>query len=310
MKSLFSVFSEGLQKTKTALVRGIQGLFTDTKPWTEETYEELEAALLATDLGVAATTQLVADVRDRYTRGQIATASDVYAVIRQDVAAMLKDDRPLVRENPNGPTVILMVGVNGSGKTTSIAKLAHLWKEEGRKVILGACDTFRAAGAVQLEIWGERLGVPVVAGQTGRDAAAVAFDAVQAGCQRGADLVLVDTAGRQHTRRELMEELTKMRRTIGKALPGAPHEVWLTVDASMGSNVLVQAREFGRLCEVTGLVLTKLDGTGRGGIVVAIRRELGYPVKFIGLGEKPGDLQPFDGEMFAKALFENSSGGH
>ncbi len=308
MKSLFSVFSEGLQKTKTALVRGIQSLFTETKPWTEETYEALEESLLATDLGVAATTQLVADVRDRYSRGQIATAADVYEVIRQDIVAMVKDDRPLVTENPQGPTVILMVGVNGSGKTTSIAKLAYLWKQEGRKVILGACDTFRAAGAVQLEIWGERLGIPVVAGQTGRDAAAVAFDAVQAGIQRGADLVLIDTAGRQHTRRELMDELAKMRRTIGKALPGAPHEVWLTVDASMGGNALIQAREFGRLCEVTGLVLTKLDGTGRGGIVVAIRRELGYPVKFIGLGESPGDLQPFDGEMFAKALFENPGG--
>lgn len=304
MFSLFDKFAKGLQKTKTAIARGIEGLFSDAKPWTEETYEELEVALLATDLGPAVTGALVADIRDRYARGLIATASDVYAVVRADVSRIVHDDRPLFQANPAGPTVVLMVGVNGSGKTTTVAKLAHRWRQEGKKVLLAACDTFRAAGAVQLEIWAQRLDIPVVAGKTGNDAAAVAYDAVRAAVQRQSDILIIDTAGRQHTRRELMDELGKMRRTIAKALPGAPHEVWLTVDASTGTNALVQAREFGKLCEVTGLVLTKLDGTGKGGVVVAIRKELGYPVKFVGLGEAADDLQPFSGEDFAKALFE------
>ena len=303
MFSLFEKFSQGLQKTKTAIARGIEGLFSDTKPWTDETYEELEVALLSTDLGPEVTLKLVADIRDRYSRGLIATAADVYGIVRADVVRIVHDERPLLKANPAGPTVILMVGVNGSGKTTTVAKLAHRWRQEGKSVLLAACDTFRAAGAVQLEIWAERLGIPVVAGKTGNDAAAVAYDAVRAAVQRQADILVIDTAGRQHTRRELMDELGKMRRTIAKAMPGAPHEVWLTVDASTGTNALIQAREFGKLCEVTGLVLTKLDGTGKGGVVVAIRRELGYPVKFVGLGEAADDLQPFSGEEFARALF-------
>jgi fused signal recognition particle receptor len=197
-----------------------------------------------------------------------------------------------------------MVGVNGSGKTTTTAKLAHHFKEDGSNVLLAAADTFRAAGTEQLRIWSERVGVPVVSGSKGGDAAAVAFDAVAAAKQRSADLVLIDTAGRQHTHRGLMEELAKMRRTLDKALPGAPHEVWLTVDASTGTNALVQAREFGKVFKLTGLILTKLDGTGKGGVVVAIRKELGLPVHYVGLGEAVTDLQPFDPEMFARALFE------
>jgi fused signal recognition particle receptor len=305
MKSIFRVFQHGLQKTKTSLLRRLQGLFQGVDSWDEDCYDELEAALISTDLGVGISTTLVDSIRDRYGRGQIETTEDIMAVAREVVLSILAaDGQPPLTFREDGPTVILVAGVNGSGKTTTIAKLAHRWREEGRSVLLAAGDTYRAAGIEQLRIWGERVGVPVVAGKQGGDSAAVAYDATSTALSRGVDLLLVDTAGRQHTRRGLMDELGKIRRTIGKACPGAPHEVWLTIDASIGTNALVQAREFGRLLDVTGLVLTKLDGTGKGGVVVAIRHELGYPVRFVGLGEKVTDLQPFDAELFARALFE------
>ncbi len=208
-----------------------------------------------------------------------------------------------MRVAEGGPTVILMVGVNGSGKTTTCAKLANYFRNQGKNVLLGAADTFRAAGVEQLKIWGKRLGIQVVGGRQGGDAAAVAFDAVKAGKQRNADFVIIDTAGRQHTRLDLMNELSKVKRVISKESPDAPHEIWLTVDASIGSNALVQAREFGKLFPITGLILTKLDGTGKGGVVVAIKEELGYPVRFVGLGEQVDDLQPFDKDAFVEALF-------
>jgi fused signal recognition particle receptor len=304
MKSIFRIFRDGLQKTKTSLVRGIQSIFSGTQTWDESCYEDLEAALIATDLGVEISVSLVEDIRSRYERGEIATTEDIMAVARETVLGILGEPPPPVRRNPDGPTIILMVGVNGSGKTTTTAKLAHHFKEDGNNVLLAAADTFRAAGTEQLRIWGERVGVPVVSGSKGGDAAAVAYDAATSAKQRGAELVLIDTAGRQHTHRGLMEELAKMRRTLDKALPGAPHEVWLTVDASTGTNALVQAREFGKVFKLTGLILTKLDGTGKGGVVVAIRKELGLPVHYVGLGEAVTDLQPFDPEMFARALFE------
>lgn len=305
MKSIFSVFKHGLQKTKTSLVRRIQSVFSDIDEWGDEAFDDLEEALLGADLGVSVSTALVEDLRDRYARGEVATTDDILAVARRDVTAVLHAgvQRPMVMA-PDGPTVILMIGVNGSGKTTTCAKLAHQWLQDGKSVILAAGDTFRAAGTQQLRVWGERLGVPVVAGQQGGDAAAVAYDGVQAAVSRRADVLLIDTAGRQHNRKELMAELEKMRRTVAKALPGAPHEVWLTVDASTGTNALMQAREFGRLCKISGLILTKLDGSGRGGVVVPICKELGYPVRFVGLGEQVDDLQPFDPDMFARALFE------
>jgi len=305
MKSVFTVFQRGLQRTKTSLARRVQALFTDARVWDDDKYEELEAALIGTDLGVDISLRIVADIRERYQRGQIDTSADILAVARADVLARLQRDVvPPLRTATAGPTVVLLVGVNGSGKTTTAAKLAHLWRQDGHAVILAAADTFRAAAVEQLRIWGERVGCPVVAGRQGGDAAAVSYDAVQAALQRRADFVLIDTAGRQHTRKGLMDELAKIRRTVAKAQPGAPHEVWLTVDASGGTNALTQAREFGRLCEVTGLILTKLDGTGKGGVVVAIRHELGYPVRFVGLGEKMTDLQPFDPELFVRALFD------
>lgn len=305
MKSVFNVFKRGLQRTKTTLVRRLQGIFAEVDEWTDGNFEDLEAALISADLGVDIATRLVEDLRDRYERGMVKTADDILRVAEEDLIGILKGHHaPPINQNAEGPTVIILVGVNGSGKTTTAAKLAALFKQDGKSVLLGAGDTFRAAGIDQLKIWGERIGCPVVAGRQGGDSAAVAFDAVQAAQRRNIDVAVIDTAGRQHTRRELMQELEKVHRTAAKACAGAPHEVWLTVDASTGTNALIQAREFGKVCNITGLILTKLDGTGRGGVVVSICHELGYPIRFIGLGEAVEDLQPFDSEMFAKAIFE------
>jgi fused signal recognition particle receptor len=305
MKSIFSIFQRGLRKTKTSLVRRIQGIFSGVEQWDDECYDELEAALISTDLGVDLSMRLVEDIRARYEQGRIETTDDIMSVAREEILAVLRKDAPKVPYlSDTRPTVILVVGVNGSGKTTTAAKMAHEWKQDGKSVMLAAGDTYRAAGIEQMQIWGERIGCPVVAGRQGGDAAAVAYDAVKAAIREEVDVLIIDTAGRQHTRRGLMEELQKMKRTVDKALPGAPHEILLTVDASIGTNALVQAREFGRLFDITGLILTKLDGSGKGGIVVAIRHELGYPVHFIGLGEQMSDLQPFDAEMFTRALFE------
>lgn len=303
--SLFSFFKKGLQKTSTAIQRGISGLFTDVKQWDDDTYRKLEEILISTDLGPVVTKVLIDDLKDRYARGLIATGADINEACSEKILSILDDASvPPVHKSEGEPTVILMVGVNGSGKTTSIAKLAHHFLQDGRKVVLGAGDTFRAAGATQLQIWASRLHCPVVEGKLGGDSAAVAFDAIKSGLSQKADYVIIDTAGRQHTRGDLMAELEKVKRIAGKAMPGAPQEIWLTVDSSIGSNALTQAREFGKLFPITGLVLTKLDGTGRGGVVVAIRKELGYPVRFVGLGETLDDLQPFNAEDFTKALFK------
>jgi fused signal recognition particle receptor len=305
MKSIFQRFKHGLQKTKVSLVRNIQGIFNETTVWDEETYEDLEAALISADIGMEMSLRLVEDIRERYQRGEITTAAEILQIANEDLSRILTaGETPRINYQSDGPTVILLVGVNGSGKTTTAAKLAHLWQNDGKKVMLAAGDTFRAAGVEQLQIWGQRLDCPVVSGQHKGDSASVAFDAVSAAKQRKSDILIIDTAGRQHTRKGLMDELVKIRRTVDKACPGAPHEVWLTVDASIGTNALIQAREFGRLCQVTGLILTKLDGSGKGGVVAAIRKELGYPIHFIGLGEQLDDLQPFDAELFSRALFE------
>lgn len=305
--SLFGFFKKGLQKTTTAIQRGIQSIFTDVKAWDDETYKTLEQTLISTDLGPIVTKELLDDLKDRYSRGLIATGADINTACSEKILSILDEANvPPVKTTEGQPTVILMVGVNGSGKTTSIAKLAHHYLTQGKKVVLGAGDTFRAAGAVQLGIWAQRLGCPVVEGKLGGDSAAVAFDAIKSGLRNHADYVIIDTAGRQHTRGDLMAELEKVKRIAGKAMEGAPQEIWLTVDSSIGSNALVQAREFGKLFPITGLVLTKLDGTGKGGVVVAIRKELGYPVRFVGLGEQLDDLQPFSAQDFTKALFQAS----
>ena len=301
---LFDFLKRGLEKTKTSLFRGIAGLFTSQSAWTEETYQKLEASLIATDLGVSVSQAIVKEIKDRYERGKISTEEDVLTAGKEYLLGIIGTETPPIHLAETGPTVIMMVGVNGSGKTTTCAKLANYFTKQGQKVMLAAGDTFRAAGIEQLCIWGERLNIPVVAGKHGGDAAALAFDAVKSATQKQMDLLIIDTAGRQHTRADLMGELSKVQRVVGKAMAGAPHEIWLTVDASTGTNALIQAREFGKLFPVTGLLLTKLDGTGKGGIAVAIKQELGIPVHFIGLGEQPDDLQPFNPQEYVKALFE------
>lgn len=303
MKSIFDKFKSGLQRTKTMLVRNIQTIVSDTGEWTDTTYERLEAALIGADLGVAISTRLAATIRERYERGLISTGDDIIRVAREDLGSMMHTPEPIAFST-DGPTVILLVGVNGSGKTTSAGKMAYKWKEDGKSVMLAACDTFRAAAVDQLNIWGERVTCDVISSVTGADPAAVAYDAATAAVARQVDILLIDTAGRQHTKKGLMDELNKIFRSIGKACPGAPQEVWLVVDGSTGTNALSQAREFTKFVELTGLCVTKLDGTSKGGAVVAINAELKLPVRFVGLGEEPTDMQPFDADMFAAAIFE------
>ena len=304
MKSIFSIFKRGLEKTSTKVTRTVTGLFTGIRAHDAASFDELEERLIMADFGVSASLRIVGEIRERYERGAIKTDADLVEVARNAVEEILGRNRSEIRFAPPGkPTVILMVGVNGSGKTTTIGKLAARWRGEGKKVVLAACDTFRAAAVEQLQLWGERTSSQVISAKHGADPASVAYDATQAALARNADFLLIDTAGRQHNQKGLMDELAKIRRSIEKVYPEAPQEVWLTVDASLGGNVLNQAREFTRTTGVTGLVLTKLDGTGKGGMVVALHQELDLPTFFIGLGEQPDDLQPFSPAYYADALF-------
>ena len=302
--SIFSIFKRGLEKSTTKISRVISSIFTGKKIHSAESFDDLEAMLISADFGVPAALQITGEIRDRYERGLISTDADLLLTARNEVAAILKNgQRPLNLPENNGPVVILMVGVNGSGKTTTIGKLAANLKAEGKKVMLAACDTFRAAAVEQLQLWGERTNTQVISSRHGADPASVAYDAASAALARGVDYLLIDTAGRQHNQQNLMAELEKIRRSVNKVYPGAPHEVWLTVDSSLGANVVNQAREFSKCAGVTGLVVTKLDGTGRGGMAVALHREFDLPIFYIGLGESPEDLQEFDPELYADALF-------
>jgi len=299
---LFQKFKHGLQKSQTKLLHDIRRIVTLSPKLTGATLEELEAALLGADLGTAMTRQIVAAVKKAYeTQGR--SGLEIFAIAEREVQSSLAAGQPELRRQPDGLTVVSIVGVNGTGKTTTAAKLAHLLQSGGQSVLLGACDTFRAAAIEQIQLWGQKLNVPVVAGSYHADPAAVAHDAVVAAQARHADYLLVDTAGRLHTKHNLMQELQKVHRVIDRKLPGAPHETLLVLDATTGMNALNQAREFHKAVKVTGLVITKLDGTSKGGMVVAIQKELGLPIKFVGLGEKPDDLQPFDPKPFAEALF-------
>jgi len=301
--SLFAKFKAGLQKTHNKLTHEIKRIVTRSPKLTGESIEELEVALIAADLGMAVTHQIVAAVKQAY-ESQGTAGPDVFAVARAEVEKILSSNKAELIKAPSGPTVVSIVGVNGTGKTTTSAKLAHLIQSQNKVALLGACDTFRAAAIEQLKLWGQRLKVEVIAGAYGADAAAVAHDAVSAAQARNADYLFIDTAGRLHTKHNLMQELHKLHRVIGKQSPGAPHEVLLVLDGSTGMNSLNQAREFNKAVPLTGLIVTKLDGTSKGGMVVAIQKELGLPIKFVGLGEHPDDLQPFDAKQFAQALFE------
>ena len=303
MKSVFSIFKRGLQKTATSVARSVETAFLDVKAWDESTYEDLEAALLSADFGAETTFKLVEDLKDRYTHGQIKTSEEAKNVVATDVLAILRKNVRAINMQHNDLSVIFLVGVNGSGKTTTAGKLATKWQKDGKKVMLAACDTFRAAAVEQLNLWGKRINCPVISSSAGADPSSVTYDAVESAKAKGYDLLIVDTAGRQHNKKGLMEELAKMKRTADKVYSGAPHEVWLTIDASIGTNALNQANEFAKFTDVSGLILTKLDGTGKGGMAVAIQQQQNLPVFFCGFGEQPEDLQPFEPKMFTEAIF-------
>jgi fused signal recognition particle receptor len=285
----------------------VRGLFRAGRKIDKQFLEELQETLILADVGVAATRRIVEDLQARYHDREIEKGDDLLAIIKKDLKDALGEADRSLHFAPSGPTVILVAGVNGSGKTTAVARLARLMVSEGRKVLLACCDTFRAAADEQLAVWAKRVGVEMVRHQPGADPGAVAFDAAEAAVARGADVLLVDTAGRLHTQDHLMRELGKIRRVLEKKIPGAPHEVLLVLDATTGQNAIQQARQFREATSVTGVFLAKLDGTAKGGIVLEIKRELGIPVKFVGIGEKADDLAPFDPDTFVEALFGGES---
>ena len=299
----FARTREGLTKTREEFLANLRRLLPANRRITPELYEELETALLAADLGMPSVSALLASVREAVRESGEADGHAVRTVLKSAIAEQLRKAdtaRPNLPEDAS-PVVILMIGINGVGKTTTIGTLAGFYAQRGKRVVLVPADTFRAAAGEQLEQWGRRVGVEVVKPQPGADPASVAFDGLAAARARKADIVLVDTAGRLHTKSNLMDELRKIKRTLSKAMPGAPHEVWLVLDATVGQNGLAQARQFHEALGVTGVVLTKLDGTAKGGIVVAVS-DLGLPVRYIGIGEGVNDLEPFDPEAFAEAL--------
>ena len=301
---LLARLKQGIQKTRAGLVERIEETIQGKKEIDAELLEELEYTLVSADIGMKTTTEILERIRQRVDRKLINDAAELKNLIREHLLEVLEAaERPMVRA-AEGPTVLMMVGVNGVGKTTTIGKLANQLHGEGKKVLLCAADTFRAAAVEQLEVWGTRTHTDVIHQKTGADPSAVLFDALQAGQARKADYVIVDTAGRLHTKDNLMAELEKMRRTADRVIPGSPHEVWLVMDATTGQNGLEQARKFLESSGVTGIVLTKLDGTAKGGVVVAIARELNLPIRYIGVGEQAPDLLPFDAAKFIESLFE------
>jgi len=300
--SILNKWKDALAKSSKATFGQIATLLgaTDITP---ETWDDLEALLVQADLGMDTTDVVLDTLEKRVDSEGLTRANQLKEALRQELRALLEPPPEL--DFSHKPTVILVVGVNGSGKTTTIAKLGQRYTNLGKSVLLGAADTFRAAAVDQLEIWAGRLNLPVISGQMGGDAAAVAYDSVKAGQARNSDIILIDTAGRLHTRFNLMEELKKVHRVVGKAMPEAPHAVWLVMDATTGQNALQQARAFKQAVKVTGVILAKLDSSARGGMAFAIQRELGLPILFAGLGEKPDDLQPFDPDAFVDGILGN-----
>ena len=302
---LFDKFKAGLQKTHSKLVHEMKRIVTRSPRLTGSSLDELQAALIAADFGASVSDEIVVAVRKAY-ETQGSQGADLFTVAAREVETILSAIPGTLIKQPGSVTVVSVVGVNGTGKTTTGAKLAHLVQSRGEVALLAACDTFRAAAIEQIKLWGQRLNVHVVAGAYGADPSAVAHDAVTAALARHVDYLVVDTAGRLHTKHNLMQELQKLHRVMGKQLPGAPHETLLVLDATTGMNALTQAREFNKAVPLTGLVVTKLDGTSKGGMVVAIQKELKLPIKFVGVGEQPDDLQPFDPKSYADALFSET----
>ena len=299
-----------LSRTRENLTEGLGDLFLGKKEIDDELLEELETRLLMADVGVEATQQIIDDLTARVSRKELKDAEALFEALHGDMVAMLEPvERPLTIPDTDGPFVILVVGVNGSGKTTSIGKLARRLQDDGRSVMLAAGDTFRAAAVEQLQAWGERNEVPVIAQGTGADAASVIYDAMEAAKARDIDVLIADTAGRLHTQSGLMDELRKVHRVMGKLDAKAPHEVLLVLDAGIGQNALNQARQFNEAVSVSGLALTKLDGTAKGGIVFAIAKELGIPIRFIGVGETAADLRDFDSTEFVDAVLDRERPG-
>jgi fused signal recognition particle receptor len=292
----------GLTKTRDVFVGGLRSLLRGRK-LDQQLLDELEERLITSDLGMKATAKIMEDLNTAWRGGKIASGDEVLDFLKSEMKGYWPAESRELKFAESGPTVILVSGINGAGKTTSIAKLGQHLKNQGKTVMVAACDTFRAAAVEQLSIWAGRIGVQVVKHQQGSDPAAVAFDACDAAVNRGIDVLIVDTAGRLHTQDNLMRELSKIRRVIEKRIPGAPHEVLLVLDATTGQNAIRQAEEFLKAVHVTGIFLAKLDGTAKGGIVIAIRHQLGLPVKFVGLGETPEDIEAFDPEDFVEALF-------
>jgi len=294
---------EGLAKTRSTLAAGFRSVFSIRGKISQEKLDTLEEVMITADMGVETVASLLDQVRDAWKSREIEDTDQLQAFLKARLKELLRQDEVAIGHAEQPPTVILVAGVNGSGKTTSIAKLGYHFKSQGGKVLLAASDTFRAAAVEQLSVWSERIGVDIVRHQRGADPGAVAYDACEAAVARGVDVLIVDTAGRLHTQQNLMRELEKIRRVLAKKVPGAPHEVLLVLDATTGQNAIAQAQQFRDAIDVTGIFLAKLDGTAKGGIVVAVKDKLGIPVKFVGIGEKPTDIQPFDPATFVEALF-------
>ncbi|RRV71387.1 signal recognition particle-docking protein FtsY [Stutzerimonas stutzeri] len=305
----FARLRQGLSKTSASIGEGMASLFLGKKAIDDDLLDELETRLLTADVGVEATTAIMQNLTRRVSRKELADSGALYTALQEELVGLLKPvEQPLAIDAGKRPYVILVVGVNGVGKTTTIGKLAKKLQLDGKKVMLAAGDTFRAAAVEQLQVWGERNGIPVVAQHTGADSASVIFDAVQAAKARGIDVLIADTAGRLHTKDNLMEELKKVRRVMGKLDESAPHEVLLVLDAGTGQNAINQTKQFNQAVELTGLALTKLDGTAKGGVIFALAKQFGTPIRYIGVGEGIDDLRTFEADAFVKALFAQRDG--
>ncbi len=300
---LLDRFKKSLTRTREKLSTGLRSVLRIGQRIDQDTMTRLEEAMLTADFGPATASKLIEVVRSGWKSGEITEEQEVTAYLERHIVDMWPEPDREIRFADSGPTVILVTGINGSGKTTSVAKLGQYFTKQGKRVILGACDTFRAAAVEQLTIWSKRIGVQIVKHDQGADPGAVAYDACEAAVARQADVLLIDTAGRLHTQDHLMRELNKIQRVVEKKIPGAPHEVLLVLDATIGQNAIIQAKQFSEHVSVTGIFLAKLDGSAKGGVIVGIRDQLDVPVKFVGLGETPDDLEPFDPNAFIRALF-------